>query len=84
METYEAMRQFADSWMLLAMVLFFLGVILRAFSPSRRATMEAAAQIPLQEISPADVARKAPKCDGACETCSAARRVIARFEGERS
>ncbi|MQW35964.1 CcoQ/FixQ family Cbb3-type cytochrome c oxidase assembly chaperone, partial [Sinorhizobium meliloti] len=27
METYTAMRHFADSWGLLAMTLFFLGVV---------------------------------------------------------
>ena len=33
METYTAMRHFADSWGLLAMTLFFVGVVLFTFRP---------------------------------------------------
>ncbi len=33
MDTYSLMREFADSWMLLFLVLFFLGVILWVFRP---------------------------------------------------
>ncbi len=33
MDTYTLMRHFADSWGLLALTLFFLGVILWAFRP---------------------------------------------------
>ncbi|HEX5932609.1 MAG TPA: cbb3-type cytochrome c oxidase subunit 3 [Pseudorhizobium sp.] len=49
METYTALRQFADSWALLAMVLFFLGAILFVFRPSARHLADEAAQIPLKE-----------------------------------
>ena len=50
METYTAMRQFADSWGLLAMFLFFLGVLLRVlFSRRTRAEAEDARQIPFRE-----------------------------------
>ncbi len=49
METYTAMRHFADSWGLLAMVLFFVGVVLFAFRPGSRKHADAAAQIPLKD-----------------------------------
>lgn len=49
METYTLMRHFADSWGLLAMVIFFIGVILFAFRPGSREMAEDAAQIPLKE-----------------------------------
>ena len=49
METYTALRQFADSWALLAMVLFFLCAILFVFRPSARHLADEAAQIPLKE-----------------------------------
>ena len=38
METYTAMRQFADSWGLLSMALFFVAVVLFAFRPGSRET----------------------------------------------
>ncbi len=49
METYTAMRQFADSWGLLFMALFFIGVVLFAFRPGSRALADEAARIPLKE-----------------------------------
>ncbi len=39
MDTYSILRHFADSWMLLAMTLFFLGACLWAFRPGARAPM---------------------------------------------
>jgi cytochrome c oxidase cbb3-type subunit 4 len=36
METYTAMRNFADSWGLLCMALFFVGALLFAFRPGSR------------------------------------------------
>lgn len=45
METYTLLRQFADSWMLLALFLFFLGVVIWVFRPSRRAIHDDAAQV---------------------------------------
>ncbi len=36
METYTAMRHFADSWGLLAMALFFLGVVFFIFRPGAK------------------------------------------------
>ncbi len=49
METYTLMRHFADSWGLLAMVIFFIGVILFAFRPGSKELADDAAQIPLKE-----------------------------------
>jgi cytochrome c oxidase cbb3-type subunit 4 len=49
METYTAMRTFADSWGLLFMALVFVGVVLFAFRPGSRKIADDAAQIPLKE-----------------------------------
>ncbi|MBN9072863.1 MAG: cbb3-type cytochrome c oxidase subunit 3 [Rhizobiales bacterium] len=49
METYTAMRQFADSWGLLGMTLFFIGALLFAFRPGSKASAEEAARIPLKD-----------------------------------
>ncbi|MDI7863557.1 cbb3-type cytochrome c oxidase subunit 3 [Rhizobiaceae bacterium n13] len=49
METYTAMRHFADSWGLLAMALFFVGVVLFVLRPGAKRSAEQAAQIPLKE-----------------------------------
>ncbi len=49
METYTALRQFADSWGLLAMTLFFAGVILFTLRPGSKSQANEAAQIPLKE-----------------------------------
>ena len=43
METYTLLRSFADSWHLLFMTLFFVGVIVWAFRPGSRALHDAAA-----------------------------------------
>jgi cytochrome c oxidase cbb3-type subunit 4 len=51
METYTAMREFADSWALLAMALFFVGVVVFAFRPGSRGRAANAAAIPLNEAS---------------------------------
>ena len=46
MERYSFLRQLADSWMLLALTLIFLGVVLFAFRPgSRRVQRDAAESI---------------------------------------
>ncbi len=52
METYTAMRHFADSWGLLAMALFFVGVAVFAFRPGSRRLSGEAAQIPLNDEKP--------------------------------
>jgi cytochrome c oxidase cbb3-type subunit 4 len=43
METYTVLRAFADSWALLLLTLFFLGVLVWAFRPGSRALHDAAA-----------------------------------------
>ena len=48
METYSLLRQFADSWMLLAMMLLFLGIVVWTFRPGSRARHDDIAQIPLR------------------------------------
>lgn len=48
MDTYSILRQFADSWGLLAMFLFFGGVVLWTFRPGSRAQHDDAANIPLR------------------------------------
>ena len=48
MDTYSLLREFADSWALLAMFLFFLGVVLFTFRPGSKAVHEDAANIPLR------------------------------------
>ncbi len=49
METYTQMRHFADSWGLLFMVIFFVGVVLFAFRPGGKASADRAAEIPFKE-----------------------------------
>ncbi|CDM60040.1 MULTISPECIES: CcoQ/FixQ family Cbb3-type cytochrome c oxidase assembly chaperone [Rhizobium] len=49
METYTAMRHFADSWGLLAMALFFIGVVLFTLRPGGRESANEAASIPLKD-----------------------------------
>ena len=48
METYSLLRQFADSWMLLLLFLFFVGVILWAFRPGSNKTHQDTASIPFR------------------------------------
>lgn len=48
MDKYSILREFADSWGLLAMVLFFLGVVLWTFRPGSKAIHNDAANIPLR------------------------------------
>ncbi|GGA93840.1 cbb3-type cytochrome c oxidase subunit 3 [Allosediminivita pacifica] len=45
MDTYSFLRQLADSWALLGMFLFFVGVILWAFRPGSRDTHQDTANI---------------------------------------
>ncbi len=48
MDTYETLRQFADTWVLLAMFLFFLGVVLWVLRPGSSEAYEDVATIPLR------------------------------------
>lgn len=47
--TYDDLRQFADSWGLLYMVIIFLAVIAYTFRPGGRKSADDAAAIPLKE-----------------------------------
>lgn len=49
MDTYSAMRQFADSWGLVFLFAVFVVVILFTFRPGGKAAADRAAQIPLKE-----------------------------------
>jgi len=66
METYSWMREFADSWMLLAMTLFFLGVVVWAFRPGSRKTHLETANIPFRNdtTGPTDGANGTDPKDG--------------------
>ncbi len=55
MDTYSALRGFADTWALLAMFLFFVGVIVWVFRPgSRRIYEDSANMIFRNENEPKD------------------------------
>lgn len=43
MENYTLLREFADSWVLLALTAFFVGTIVWAFRPGSRPVHDAAA-----------------------------------------
>lgn len=54
METYSFLRAFADSWSLLFMFVFFLGIALWAFRPgSRKVHQESATMIFRNDDRPA-------------------------------
>ncbi len=48
MDLYSLLREFADSWALLALFVFFAGVVFWAFRPGSRATHADIAQIPFR------------------------------------
>ncbi|MEZ5888282.1 MAG: cbb3-type cytochrome c oxidase subunit 3 [Paracoccaceae bacterium] len=48
MDLYSILREFADSWALLALFAIFIGVILWAFRPGSRAVHEDVSQIPFR------------------------------------
>lgn len=49
MEVYTFLRELADSWGLLAMMLFFCGAILMLFRPGAKKMHADAASIPLRD-----------------------------------
>ena len=57
MDTYSLLREIADSWILLAMFIFFIGVIFWAYWPSQAGERRAASQLPFRYDEP--VARPA-------------------------
>ncbi len=50
--TYALLREFSVSWFLLAMMIFFIGVVLFTLRPGSKATHDDIAQIPLRNDSP--------------------------------
>jgi len=60
METYTILRAFADSWFLIFMFSFFIGVWIYAFLPNLQSARDDAALIPLRndEITGADTKEK--------------------------
>ena len=63
METYTFLREFADSWFLIVLFGFFIGVCVFAFWPSLQPSRDDAASIPLRD--------EKTKCAGACKACKA-------------
>lgn len=52
MDTYSVFREIADSWGLLAMMLFFCGAVLMLFRPSAKKMHQDASQIPFRDDAP--------------------------------
>jgi cytochrome c oxidase cbb3-type subunit 4 len=48
-DQYNVLREFADSWGLLAMFIFFLGAVAMALRPSAKQAYSEAAEIPFKE-----------------------------------
>jgi len=46
---YTTMRQFADSWGLVAMMVFFIAVVFFVFRPGSKKVQDDAASIPFKE-----------------------------------
>ena len=54
MENYTLLRQFADSWMLLFLFVFFIGIVIWVFRPGSNKTHKDTANIPFRnETKPA-------------------------------
>ena len=66
MDTYSFLRELADSWVLLAMCVFYIGAILWAFRPGSRDVHNDIANIPLRN----DTVPSDKTCDNACADCT--------------
>lgn len=51
MDTYSLLREIADSWGLLGMMVFFIAAIVMLFRPGAKKMHQDAAQIPFKEIN---------------------------------
>jgi len=61
METYTLLRGFADSWFLLLMTVFFIGIVIWAFRPgSKKTHAETASMIFRNDDRPAGDGAQAP------------------------
>ena len=59
MDTYSVLREIADSWVLLVLVIFFLGVVVWAFRPGSGAVHRDTSNIPFRhEDRPASAAEE--------------------------
>ncbi len=64
MDTYSLLREFADSWMLLALFAFFIGVVIWVMRPGSRGAYQDVADIPFRnEDAPAPAPRRASEED---------------------
>lgn len=52
MDTYSLLREFADSWMLLAMTIFFVGMVIYTLRPGSKPVHDDIANIPLRNDKP--------------------------------
>ncbi|MCA0858094.1 cbb3-type cytochrome c oxidase subunit 3 [Phaeobacter italicus] len=60
MDVYSLLRQFADSWMLLFLFMFFMGIVVWAFRPGSTKVYKDTANIPFRhEDKPAPEMGKA-------------------------
>ena len=57
-DTYTLLRHFADSWFLLVMMAFFVGVVLFTLRPGSRRAHADIADIPLRDDDPARLEQK--------------------------
>lgn len=63
MDTYSLLRQIADSWVLLALFIFFLGTVVWAFWPSLTPDRRDASQIPFRNETAARSGATAEESD---------------------
>ena len=56
METYTFLREFADSWFLIVLFGFFIGVWIFAFWPSLQPARDDAASIPMRDDKALEIA----------------------------
>ena len=66
MDTYSFLRELADSWVLLALFVFFVGTWVWAFRPGSREVHRDTSQIPFRNEEAPGCARNCPDC--ACKT----------------
>lgn len=67
MDTYSTLREFADSWFLIAMTAFYVGAILWLFRPGAKKAHDEAANLPFrnEEAPGSGCAKSCPDC--ACQ-----------------
>lgn len=83
METYTFLRQMADSWALLLLFLYFLGVFFWAWRPGSRPLHDDAAEVPFRHDEDAPDAPGRRRRGAASGTERAARGQSTTFGGER-